>query len=155
MEGLPSTPPFEPPWLIGGMAKFDPYRRAWVGSFTGLSLGPVLWITLMIASLFRTRARRMLSHAHLAVAWLCLVGWLLNPNYTISLKGILSNDMLFWGALMMIGSAIAFGFTVVRRVAIDPNRCRACGYDLTGNVSGVCPECGTAIDHEAATLATP
>lgn len=23
-----------------------------------------------------------------------------------------------------------------------PGRCR-CGYDLTGNVSGVCPECGT------------
>ena len=22
--------------------------------------------------------------------------------------------------------------------------CRKCGYDLTGNVSGVCPECGTA-----------
>jgi hypothetical protein len=23
--------------------------------------------------------------------------------------------------------------------------CAACGYDLTGNTSGVCPECGTAI----------
>ena len=23
-----------------------------------------------------------------------------------------------------------------------PGRCRSCGYDLTGNVSGVCPECG-------------
>lgn len=23
--------------------------------------------------------------------------------------------------------------------------CRACGYNLTGNVSGVCPECGTPI----------
>jgi hypothetical protein len=23
--------------------------------------------------------------------------------------------------------------------------CRTCGYDLTGNVSGVCPECGTTI----------
>ena len=23
-------------------------------------------------------------------------------------------------------------------------RCGLCGYDLTGNVSGVCPECGTA-----------
>jgi hypothetical protein len=23
--------------------------------------------------------------------------------------------------------------------------CRACGYDLTGNVSGRCPECGTAV----------
>jgi hypothetical protein len=22
-------------------------------------------------------------------------------------------------------------------------QCPACGYDLTGNVSGVCPECGT------------
>ena len=22
-----------------------------------------------------------------------------------------------------------------------------CGYDLTGNVSGVCPECGTRIEH--------
>jgi hypothetical protein len=24
------------------------------------------------------------------------------------------------------------------------HRCPRCGYDLTGNVSGVCPECGTA-----------
>jgi len=23
--------------------------------------------------------------------------------------------------------------------------CRTCGYDLTGNISGVCPECGTSI----------
>jgi len=26
-----------------------------------------------------------------------------------------------------------------------PGHCRNCGYDLTGNVSGVCPECGTVI----------
>lgn len=25
------------------------------------------------------------------------------------------------------------------------NGCSRCGYDLTGNVSGVCPECGTPI----------
>ena len=24
-------------------------------------------------------------------------------------------------------------------------RCPTCGYDLTGNISGVCPECGTPI----------
>ena len=24
-----------------------------------------------------------------------------------------------------------------------PGRCRRCGYDLTGNASGTCPECGT------------
>jgi hypothetical protein len=25
----------------------------------------------------------------------------------------------------------------------EPNSCHHCGYDLTGNVSGTCPECGT------------
>jgi len=28
---------------------------------------------------------------------------------------------------------------------ILPGRCQKCGYNLTGNVSGVCPECGTRI----------
>ncbi len=27
----------------------------------------------------------------------------------------------------------------------EPGVCGKCGYDLTGNVSGVCPECGTEI----------
>ena len=26
-----------------------------------------------------------------------------------------------------------------------PGHCQKCGYDLTGNVSGVCPECGTEV----------
>ncbi len=29
---------------------------------------------------------------------------------------------------------------------IDPSQCRICDYDLTGNVSGTCPECGAPID---------
>lgn len=28
---------------------------------------------------------------------------------------------------------------------LDPAKCRKCGYDLTGNMSGRCPECGTDI----------
>jgi hypothetical protein len=31
----------------------------------------------------------------------------------------------------------------------DPMKCRECGYNLTGNVSGVCPECGTGIEDGA------
>ena len=26
-----------------------------------------------------------------------------------------------------------------------PGRCRGCGYDMTGNTSGACPECGRAV----------
>ena len=29
-----------------------------------------------------------------------------------------------------------------------PGYCQKCGYSLTGNTSGVCPECGTAIGHK-------
>ena len=31
-----------------------------------------------------------------------------------------------------------------------PGHCQNCGYDLTGNVSGRCPECGTPIDNDKA-----
>ena len=31
---------------------------------------------------------------------------------------------------------------------LDDGRCGKCGYDLTGNVSGVCPECGKPISIE-------
>lgn len=27
-----------------------------------------------------------------------------------------------------------------------PEACRRCGYDLTGNKAGVCPECGTEVE---------
>ncbi len=30
-----------------------------------------------------------------------------------------------------------------------PGQCRRCGYDLTGNASGVCPECGTPLRPRA------
>jgi hypothetical protein len=33
----------------------------------------------------------------------------------------------------------------------SPGHCQACGYDLTGNVSGRCPECGALIAHVAET----
>jgi hypothetical protein len=37
-----------------------------------------------------------------------------------------------------------------RRRRIPPGHCRKCGYDLTGNVSGICPECGVKMDAASA-----
>ena len=39
-----------------------------------------------------------------------------------------------------------------RRIRQLANRCRKCGYDLTGNVSGVCPECGATTRHYPASV---
>ncbi len=36
-------------------------------------------------------------------------------------------------------------FILWRRDRIPPGHCQRCGYDLTGNVSGRCPECGEAV----------
>jgi hypothetical protein len=34
------------------------------------------------------------------------------------------------------------------RRRFPPGHCQDCGYDLRGNVSGRCPECGLPIEHE-------
>lgn len=56
-----------------------------------------------------------------------------------------------------LGTAIVIGLVLIFLAACIPPRrrakpskhppghCRSCGYDLTGNVSGVCPECGSQI----------
>ncbi len=59
------------------------------------------------------------------------------------------NWMHVWG-LPTIGVVVALAifaatFKVRRKPAEPANLCKGCGYDLTGNVSGVCPECGSAI----------
>lgn len=56
-----------------------------------------------------------------------------------------------WGPLVIVGTtAMLIGglMAVGRRESLRarfpmPGRCGACGYDLTANVSGRCPECGT------------
>jgi hypothetical protein len=55
------------------------------------------------------------------------------------------------GGLIMIGSPLVafclmvFGDHKDENSSNPPGFCRACGYNLTGNVSGRCPECGTPI----------
>jgi len=47
--------------------------------------------------------------------------------------------------LWIIGLLACAAAIIFRRGEPDEHigRCRKCDYDLTGNVSGVCPECGT------------
>jgi hypothetical protein len=47
-------------------------------------------------------------------------------------------------AMVVFGIAVfaLLVYLVTRRRPIRPGFCLSCGYDLTGNVSGTCPECG-------------
>jgi predicted RNA-binding Zn-ribbon protein involved in translation (DUF1610 family) len=57
--------------------------------------------------------------------------------------------LIFNGALGPI-LGVAILATVPRcRKDESVNSCRTCNYNLTGNVSGVCPECGTKIESRS------
>lgn len=51
-------------------------------------------------------------------------------------------DTPFW--LFLIVAALPTAFLFWRDSRYPPGHCQRCGYDLTGNVSSVCPECGRA-----------
>lgn len=50
----------------------------------------------------------------------------------------------FW---MLFLPTLLFTIWMWRTSRVLPGKCWKCRYDLTGNESGVCPECGTASDH--------
>ena len=58
-------------------------------------------------------------------------------------------------ALLMIALFGAMGLSSMRRYRRElrkqNNQCITCGYTLTGNLSGVCPECGTKIQQKNST----
>jgi len=52
-----------------------------------------------------------------------------------------------WIPVLLFAVPTAFLFWRDRR--IPSGHCRQCGYDLTGNVAGVCSECGAAVPERA------
>ena len=54
------------------------------------------------------------------------------------------DNTMYIAAAGGIVSAIVV-YRCLKRPSPSPGCCRECGYNLTGNVSGVCPECGTPI----------
>lgn len=53
----------------------------------------------------------------------------------------------YWVPIPLLATIPALWLLAVtrRRLRKNLNHCEHCDYDLTGNESGVCPECGTAI----------
>lgn len=46
-----------------------------------------------------------------------------------------------WAPLLAVALPTLYACCRCRR--FPPGHCRKCGYDLTGNTTGICPECGT------------
>ena len=85
----------------------------------------------------RSRIRRIAKWSGLVVCVVTVVAWVMRGKWQTTPLPIL---------------AIAFGVPAVHLTLValrryrwrHEGRCRKCSYDLQGNVSGVCPECGKA-----------
>jgi hypothetical protein len=70
---------------------------------------------------------------------------------------IVPADATYYSAPLWLPACVFGGLAIpiVRRLIRrrtrfrDPTCCPSCSYNLTGNTSGVCPECGTAVAREA------
>lgn len=101
------------------------------------------WLRVLVA----------LGAAALYLALAYAVGWAIDRSVGTSAasralggpsSGILTFGILLCGAPLV--AAIAPGL-LLGPVSPPASACRGCGYDLTGNVSRVCPECGRRVQH--------
>jgi hypothetical protein len=70
------------------------------------------------------------------------------PRWGIHIWRFQSGDwhlqLPLWTPFLLVAIPTALLWWRDRR-CIPPGHCRECGYNLTGNVSGVCPECGMRV----------
>ena len=84
------------------------------------------------------------------IAGLAARPWFLRLAWLPRTRGDRADGYLLlplWIPLAIVGIPTAILWWRDRR-RIPAGHCRKCGYNLTGNVSGVCPECGTAFRME-------
>jgi hypothetical protein len=66
--------------------------------------------------------------------------------------GLLLGSLMFTSYLGARAVYLRLGWRWVKEVKLN---CASCGYNLTGNVSGVCPECGTQSRNHISILSSP
>lgn len=66
-------------------------------------------------------------------------------HHWTSAPGIDGAQLPLWPLVLPLGGLGAFSWY---RSSVLPNGCCRCGYDLKGNQTGICPECGRRISRK-------
>jgi hypothetical protein len=118
-----------------------------------------VWVTLLLVPTVYIIARS--GHPALALTHLLLL--LLHPAWTVSAySGDCGRSKEFFSTVFVVLAAASVLESIYiavyfrrpwpwrwRRQHPRIGFCPNCDYNLTGNVSGVCPECGTTMDRRA------
>ncbi len=126
----------------------DPYRLIWLAN--GVLVPAAAYVTFFV-NCGRTIKQARITFFCCAMLTLPAVGYFTySLSHTLPLPGgYLDMEMVLSAVFMLLLVALLWGGALLRYGMIRPLkdedyhvRCGACGYDLTGNTSGVCPECG-------------
>ena len=102
-----------------------------------VTLGLVIYVLLLLAA----------HGTHWAVIVLCAV-FMLAPCANLLLLFMINRSVT--STLRRAGLRV--GLMGVKEDdlerVLNPALCTHCGYDLTGNVSGICPECGSQLERD-------
>lgn len=118
---------------------------------TGVVLVDALFFALTGLAVFALYRRRLRSDA----TWLRM-GWPIAPAlFVLGEFGLIigayrdhaTRGAAYIGVIWVIAAALLY-LLVFRKRAVARGFC-TCGYDLTGNVSGRCPECGAMVTRDA------
>ena len=111
-------------------------------SCVALQEGGVLWLEYVNPRTRRAWSVDRLNMGHHFPWW---QGFGLQLPATFKTAEVRFVFIPLWAFFCLVGVPTAALFWRDRRRP-KPGHCRKCGYDLTGNVSGVCPECGRACE---------
>jgi len=111
------------------------------GSTAVLRLIVFVWPSLLIglAAMPALLSRTRLSQALGGTSFLLLA------FAAVAVPPETAEDWFHFGLYACPGMLGIFANRAGRRKRPQPGHCAQCGYNLTGNVSGICPECGTKI----------
>lgn len=112
-----------------------------------LILCAAVWCVAIAPAAVAGPARRGLAQVALAASLLALLAWAVSDERLAAWALPPWN----WVAAAAFGSLLAaciVALVPVRRRPRPADRCAHCGYNLTGNLSGICPECGRPTPEE-------
>jgi hypothetical protein len=106
------------------------------------------WLVLVALAHKAPRAAHWGLATAIGGAWASLLG----PRYLHNWSRFFEDDSPGWWLFLFLPLALIAVARVHRsadNAARDPT-CPDCGYNLTGNQSGICPECGAVVRHRLA-----
>jgi len=148
-------------WIIralGFPVISNPFVRDWLSLLPGALWFIVLVCAIPVAAALRRRAdgRRLPEFSVFLLLATSVLFWLMLRLYEYfrSDLGAQPAGLAVWRLVLFMHGLWALTMLIwtglIRRTR-PPRQCRACGYDLTGNESGVCPECGIPATRNEAT----